>query len=73
MVFEKKGDGKKRQSLVNILRIAREEDLNSAQDLHSLVRTATNSLETMLESQRAADSRTTGERQADLQVPVQII
>jgi len=38
-----------------------------AQDLHSLVRTATNSLETMLESQRAADSRTTGERQADLQ------
>ena len=33
-----------------------------------MVRTATNSLETMLESQRAADSRTTGERQADLQV-----
>ena len=32
------------------------------------MRTATNSLETMLESQRAADSRTTGERQADLQV-----
>ena len=50
-----------------------EEDLKCAQDLHSLVRTATNSLETMLESQRAADSRTTGERQADLQVPVQII
>ena len=38
--------------------------------MHSLVRTATNSLETMLESQRAADSRTTGERQADLQVRI---
>ena len=59
--------------MVNISRIEMEEDLKCAQDLHSLVRTATNSLETMLESQRAADSRTTGERQADLQVTVQII
>jgi len=40
---------------------------SEAQDLHSLVRTATNSLETMLETQRAKDSRTTAERQADLQ------
>lgn len=39
----------------------------SLQDLHSLVRTATNSLESVLETHRQSDSRKTAERQADLQ------
>jgi len=40
---------------------------SQSQDLHSLVRTATNSLESVLETHRQSDSRKTGERQADLQ------
>ena len=38
------------------------------QDLHSLVRSASNSLESVLETQRASDLRNTAERQSDLQV-----
>jgi len=40
---------------------------SQSQDLHSLVRTATNSLESVLETHRQSDSRKTAERQADLQ------
>jgi hypothetical protein len=40
---------------------------SESQDLHSLVRTATNSLEAVLETHRQSDSRKTAERQADLQ------
>jgi len=40
---------------------------SESQDLHSLVRTATNSLESVLESHRQSDTRKTAERQADLQ------
>jgi len=40
---------------------------SQSQDLHSLVRAATNSLESVLESHRQSDSRKTTERQADLQ------
>jgi len=40
---------------------------SESQDLHSLVRAATNSLEGVLESHRQSDSRKTAERQADLQ------
>jgi len=40
---------------------------SQSQDLHSLVRTDTNSLESVLETHRQSDSRKTGERQADLQ------
>ena len=36
------------------------------QDLHSLVRTATNSLESLLETHKQSDSQKTGERQTDL-------
>jgi len=40
---------------------------SQSQDLHSLVRAATNSLESVLETHRQSDNRKTMERQADLQ------
>ena len=37
------------------------------QDLHTQMRTTTNSLESLLESHRQSDNQKTGERQSDLQ------
>ena len=41
--------------------------IHGFQDLHSQMRTTSNSLESLLENHRHSDNRKTGERQSDLQ------